>query len=148
MPARKVHLLSRQKMKRLITLTGFIVYSFFTSAQVKVDLIRKHGVLFIPCTVNGVAMEFVFDTGASDVLISEAEMNKLIKNGSVTDRDIIGTRQYQIANGDIIESTVVNIRNFDIGGVLVKNIPASVSIGLSAPMLLGTSTLERFGSFE
>ena len=42
---------------------------------------KINGVYQIPCKVNGIPMNFIFDTGATDVTISLVEAKFLIKQG-------------------------------------------------------------------
>ena len=90
-------------------------------------------------------MEFIFDTGASDITMSATEAMFLYKHGKLTDDDIIGTQQYRIADGSIIEGTVVNLRKVVIGNKVLNNVKASIVHNLSAPLLLGQSALSNFG---
>lgn len=51
----------------------------------------------------------------SDVSISLAEAVFMLKNGYLTKSDIKGSSYYQIANGDIVEGTTINLRTIKIG---------------------------------
>ncbi|MEX2568552.1 MAG: retropepsin-like aspartic protease, partial [Cyclobacteriaceae bacterium] len=66
-------------------------------------MIKQGGVYYVPCKINGVEMQFIFDTGASDIIMSATEASFLYKQGTLTDTDFIGTQQYRIANGDVEE---------------------------------------------
>lgn len=111
----------------------------------KVSMEKSNGVYFVPITINGVHMEFIFDTGASDITMSATEAMFLYKHGRLTDDDIIGTQQYRIADGSITEGTVVNLRKVVIGNKVLNNVKASIVHNLSAPLLLGQSALSNFG---
>ncbi len=108
---------------------------------------RKGGGTFeVPCTVNGLELKMFFDTGASDVTISSVEANFMLKNGQLSKDDIKGKKYYQIANGDIAEGTTVVLREVKIGDAVLHNVDASVVHSQKAPLLLGQSALERFGT--
>jgi aspartyl protease family protein len=109
---------------------------------------KRSGVYFIPCKINGSEMEFIFDTGASDITMSLTEATFLYKQGTLTDDDFIGTQQYQIANGEIEEGTVVKLKTVEIGNRTLYNVQASVVHNLQAPLLLGQSALNKFGKIS
>ncbi len=102
----------------------------------------------VKCSINGLALHFVFDTGASDVSISMVEATFMLKNGYLTDSDIIGNQRYMDANGDISVGTVVNLKHVDLGGLELSNIRATVVRNQKAPLLLGQSVLGRLGKIE
>ena len=104
------------------------------------------GTYEVPCSINGLPLKFIFDTGASDVTLSSVEANFMLKNDYLSIKDFRGNRKYLTANGSIAEGAVVHIREVQIGDVTLKNIEASVVKNQKAPLLLGQSVLERFGS--
>ena len=104
------------------------------------------GTFEIPCDINGLALRMIFDTGASDVTISSVEANFMFKNGYLSDKDIKGKRYYQIANGQFSEGTVITLREVKIGDTVLRNVDASVVKSQKAPLLLGQSAMERFGT--
>ena len=104
------------------------------------------GTFEIPCDINGLALRMIFDTGASDVTISSVEANFMLKNGYLSDKDIKGKRYYQIANGQISEGTTITLREVKIGDAVLRNVDASVVKSQKAPLLLGQSAMERFGT--
>lgn len=103
------------------------------------------GTYEVPCTINGLPLKFIFDTGASDVTISSVEANFMLKNDYLTMKDFKGSRKYITADGDISEGAVICIKEVLVGDVTLKNIEASVVKNQKAPLLLGQSVLERFG---
>src|SRR5690606_16059600 len=103
------------------------------------------GVYLIPAEVNGSNMDFIFDTGASSISISETEAIFLIKQGKITEEDILGKIQFQDATGNISEGTRINLKKVKIGNKTIYDVEASVVHNLEAPLLLGQSVLSRFG---
>lgn len=104
------------------------------------------GTFEIPCDINGLLLQMIFDTGASDVTISSVEANFMLKNGYLSDKDIKGKKYYQIANGQISEGTTITLREVKIGDAVLHNVDASVVKSQKAPLLLGQSAMERFGT--
>lgn len=105
----------------------------------------RAGVYEIPIEINSSKMNFVFDTGASDITISEVEAIFLLKQGTLTEEDIIGTEYYRIADGSISDGTVINLKTVKIGNKTLHNVKASVIHNMQAPLLLGQSALAQFG---
>lgn len=143
-------------MKRLFkdykrSTIGLMILLFFTSAgysQTIIKMEQQNGVYVMPCTVNGLPMKFIYDTGASDVSISLVEALFMLKNGHLNEEDLIGTQYYRLANGEITEGTAINLKKIEIGNLVLENVKASIVHALEAPLLLGQSALSRLGSIE
>ena len=113
----------------------------------EIEMTRKPGGTFeIPCDINGLQLQMIFDTGASDVTISSVEANFMLKNGYLSEKDVKGKKYYQIANGEISAGTVITLREVKIGDAVLRNVDASVVKSQKAPLLLGQSAMERFGT--
>jgi len=110
-----------------------------------VKMTKYGGIYEIPVKINGVNMDFIFDTGASGISISETEAMFLAKQGKITEEDIIGGIESIDALGNISEGTEINLREVQIGDRKLKNVQASVVHNAIAPILLGQSALSRFG---
>jgi aspartyl protease family protein len=106
---------------------------------------KSGGVYLIPAIVNGSNMDFIFDTGASDITISEVEALFLYRQETLTEDDFIGIQQYQIADGSISEGSIINLKTVQIGNKVLYNVKASIIHNTSAPLLLGQSALNQFG---
>ena len=104
------------------------------------------GVYEVACAINDLPLKFIFDTGASSVSISSVEASFMLKNGYLTEDDIKGKQYFSTATGEIHEGTIVRLREIKIGDAVLKNIDASVTHNQQAPLLLGQSVLERFGT--
>ena len=57
------------------------------------------GTYEVPCTINGLPLKFIFDTGASDVTLSSVETNFMLKNDYLNEKDFKGSRRYLTADG-------------------------------------------------
>lgn len=102
----------------------------------------------VKCNINGLPLFFVFDTGASDISLSNVEASFMFKNGYIKSQDIIGRQNYMTASGEIVEGTVINIRDVSLGKLSLKDVRASVQNNQNAPLLLGQSVLNRLGKIE
>lgn len=135
-------------MKKNYTLLVILsLVTYFSLGQVSVQMINKNGVSVIPCKVNGLDMDFIFDTGASDVSISLTEALYMHKHGQLLDFDIKSKEFYADATGKISEGTKIIIKEILVAGIKIENVDASVVNSLDAPLLLGQSAIRKFGRF-
>ncbi|MGN0187502.1 MAG: retroviral-like aspartic protease family protein [Paludibacteraceae bacterium] len=115
---------------------------------VEIPFTATNGVTKVDCTINGLPLNFVFDTGASDVTISQTEANFMFKNGYLSPRDVVGKQFYQTADGNISVGTTFVINHINFGGLELTGVRASVVENQKAPLLLGQTILKRLGKIE
>ena len=72
----------------------------------------------------------------------------MAKNDFLSSSDIIGKQNYQTADGNITEGTVINLKDVKLGSLHLNNIKASVVRNQAAPLLLGQSVLSKLGKIE
>lgn len=116
-----------------------------STSEVQMRKMRS-GVYEVPCTINDLPLKFIFDTGASTTTISSVEATFMLKNGYLKESDIRGKEYYSTATGEIHEGTVIRLREIKIGDAVLRNVDASVTHSQQAPLLLGQSVMERFGT--
>lgn len=114
----------------------------------EIPFTKEGGVCKVKCTINGLPLHFIFDTGATDVSISSVEATFMAKNDFLSSSDIIGKQNYQTADGNITEGTVINLKDVKLGSLHLNNIKASVVRNQAAPLLLGQSVLSKLGKIE
>ena len=108
-------------MKNLILLTLTLLYTVGGNSQTVIKMKKEGGVSVIPCKVNGLNLNFIFDTGASDVSLSLTEASFMLKNGYLSSSDIKGNQKYIDANGKISEGIKVIIKEVEIAGLKLYN---------------------------
>lgn len=111
----------------------------------KVRMRKEGGVYLVPITVNGLNLDFIFDTGASSISLSSAEAMVMLRQGKITQEDIVGQQQFQDATGSVSVGTIVLLRTVQIGDITLENVEASVVDNIQAPLLLGQTALAKFG---
>lgn len=114
----------------------------------EIPFTKEGGVCKVKCAINGLPLHFIFDTGATDVSISSVEATFMAKNDFLSSSDIIGKQNYQTADGNITEGTVINLKDVKLGSLHLNNIKASVVRNQVAPLLLGQSVLSKLGKIE
>lgn len=106
------------------------------------------GTYYLKASVNGLTMNFVLDTGASTVSLSQVESQFMLKNGYLSKADLRGESRYADANGNVNTGQIVNLSKIKIGDLEINNIKAGVVQNQKAPLLLGQSVLNNFGRVE
>jgi len=115
----------------------------------QIKLKAENGVYLIPIKLNNtITIDFVIDLGASDVSISPDIFWVLERAGKIQESDFIGSQTYHFADGSSAKSSVFNIKTIQIGNKVLKNVRASISNSLSAPLLLGQSALKKLDSYR
>ncbi len=136
-------------MKKLITLIVLLtLFGCKIEAQTKIKMLNEDGLSILPCKINGLDLNFIFDTGASDVSLSFTEALFMFKNGYLNDEDIIEKSKYSDASGNIGVNTVVNIKEIIIAGIKLTNVKAGIVDKLSAPLLLGQTAIRKLGVIQ
>ena len=118
-------------------------------AETLVPLIAgQGGSLRVPVQINGrLTIEFVLDSGSSDVSLPADIVRTLIRTGTATGADLVGDARYRYANGSEDTSARFVIHSLKVGGVTVTNVVGSISSSAGSP-LLGQTFLKRFRSWS
>lgn len=129
-------------------LAALLLFSLNCFSQTTIYMEKSFGVYMVPCTVNGVKLKFIFDTGASDVSISLTEALFMRKNGFLKSDDIKGKERYTDATGEISVGTKIILSKIEFAGLTLKNVEASIVNTLDAPLLLGQSAISKLGKIQ
>jgi clan AA aspartic protease (TIGR02281 family) len=118
------------------------------SLESRIPLLRMSGGLIAPVVINNsIKLNFVVDSGASDVSIPADVFSSLVRANTVSQTDITGARNYKNADGQVFQSQTFLIRSLKIGNIEAPKVQAKVSPA-NAPPLLGQSFLKRFKSWS
>ena len=101
------------------------------------------GHFHINAEVEGVRVKFMVDTGASSIVLNQADARKI----GVDVENLSYDRVYRTANGTTRGASVM-LKNMIIGGQVLNNIPASVNEGELDSSLLGMTFLDRLRSYK
>lgn len=102
----------------------------------------------IKASINDLPMDFILDTGCSDISISSVESDFMLKNGYLKESDFKGKTSYTNATGEIHTAKEIQIREIKLGDLTLHNLRASVIPNQKAPLLLGQNILTKFGKVE
>lgn len=105
--------------------------------------ISQDGHFYLNTRINGVAVRFMVDTGASDVTLSLEDAKKV----GIDVANLKFNKAYQTANGTSWGANVI-LRELMIGEVKFAEVSASVNNAKMGTSLLGMSFLRRFKKYE
>lgn len=132
--------------------------AYFKSFSAKIEEVKEspeniavkelNGVYTVPVELNDVLkINFIFDSGASDVSITPDIALTLIKAGTIKETDWLNGSYYKFADGSVAKSRRFKLNSVKIGNKTIKNVTCSISNSIDAPILLGQSVLNKFGKY-
>ena len=109
----------------------------------KISLIRMGGLFTVKVKIGLNSRNFIIDSGASDVCLTEELEKELIAQGVIAKNDYLTNGLYKTANGAIQECRRLKLKKLIVGTYTVLNVTASVGNN-DSPLLLGKSFLDKF----
>lgn len=100
----------------------------------------------IKITIAGIAKYFLFDTGASDLIINKELADELFSRGKLSKDNIIYETEYTLANNKTVKGKKVKIDNITIGDYTLNNVV--IGIIEDGSLLCGKSFLDKFSKWE
>ena len=101
------------------------------------------GHFYLTAYVNGKSVDFLVDTGATDVFLTAGDAKRVGFN-----LDLLTYNQpYEMASGTVHAATV-RLKEIRIGSIQARNVRGSVSPDDDEVSLLGMSFLNRLSGFE
>jgi len=126
---------------------GFLDQNSTLGAKHKIDLVIKHGCIYVPAAIGSVDLLLHFDTGASDVFLNQETLCQIDKNMILVGEGFLNKKPYLLADGSRVEYPCYIIKEFNFGGRIFTNVSCCVS-SERGPMLIGKSILNRFSSYS
>jgi len=106
------------------------------------------GAFVVPVVLNDVmTAKFIVDSGSADVSIPEDVASALMKLGTMTGADLLGSKIYMLADGSKVPSKIYRMASLRIGGMVMQNVTVRVAAEKSS-LLLGQSFLSRLKSWS
>jgi clan AA aspartic protease (TIGR02281 family) len=106
------------------------------------------GTYVVPVLINNaITLDFIVDSGASDVSIPADVVSTLVRTGTLKDSDFLGQKTYVLADGSTVPSQTFRIRSLKVGDKILENVYGSVASSQGS-LLLGQSFLSRFKSWS
>jgi len=119
-----------------------------SQAQGAVPIEAHDGAYAVPVLINGVLTEdFIIDSGSADVSIPAGVAAALIKSGTMSGSDLIGSKTYVLADGSRVPSETYRLSSLRVGDLVMHNVTVRVAAEKSH-FLLGQSFLSRLKSWS
>ena len=132
-------------MKTLL-LGAILITVSFSYSQTTVYFGNNYGVKVISCSLNGVDIDFVFDTGASSSTLSKKDYSKLVSQNG--EQEVVGRNSFEIASGDVVTSTTYIIDTLTIKDIALAKVKVDVLDSAVGSTLLGQNVFKRFKKYE
>jgi clan AA aspartic protease (TIGR02281 family) len=101
------------------------------------------GTFLVPVTINdAISLKFTIDSGAADVTIPSDVASTLVRAGTISSTDYVGSQTFVLADGSTIPSPEFRIRSLRVGNLVLRDVIASVT-GPNGSLLLGQTFLTR-----
>ncbi len=104
---------------------------------------QRDGHYYITADVNGAEIEFVVDTGATDLVLTRADARK----AGIPDSALVFAQTASTANGEV-RTAGIRLGEVAIGDITDQNVRAMVTEGQLDISLMGMGYLERFAKIE
>ncbi len=116
--------------------------SLVSSVELRLD--RHGGGYELPVRINSViTLNFMVDSGASEVTIPADVALTLLRTGTIQHTDFLPGKTFVLADGSELQSMRFVIRELSVDGCRVFNVPAAIA-PVTGSLLLGQSFLKRF----
>lgn len=104
---------------------------------------QANGHYYLTLKVNGTPVDFVIDTGATDIVLSHRDAERI----GLDLADLAYLGRAATANGQV-RTAPVRLAEVELGPIVDKNVQAWVNEGEMFGSLLGMSYLQRWGKIE
>ncbi len=122
--------------------------SIGAASRTVIPLKNDSGIFVVPVEINGaLTLDFVIDSGASDVSVPADVVSTLIRTKTIGPSDFVGQKTYVMADGSEAPSDVFVVRTLKVGNRVVQNVTARIA-SQKATLLLGQSFLRHFNSWS
>lgn len=107
-----------------------------------------NGVQTLPVILNGnFEIYAVYEEGAATITLSPDVAFSLYQTGTITENDWIQSNGYEFPDGTIVRKKF-KLKLLKIGNKSIYNVNCSISPYMEVAMIIGKTTLDRFGKFE
>ena len=100
----------------------------------------------VKITISGVSKYYLFDTGASDLIIDGETERELLLNGVLKRENYLNKTEYTLANNQTVKGQMVKVDNIVIGDYTLNNVV--IAIIDEGSLLCGKSFLDKFKKWE
>ncbi len=132
-----------------LVMIGAIVFLPRIAHGESIQLRQEGGTYLVPVRINGaITLDFLIDTGASEVTIPADVFLTLLRTHTVGENDFLGTGRFVLADGSERASKRFRLREVRVGNHTLSNVVANVAPVQSEYPLLGQSFLSKLSSWS
>ena len=103
----------------------------------------SNGHFYVPATLNGREVNFIADTGASDIFLTQEDAKKI----GISTYNLNYNLTYNTANGQV-KAAQTNVSRLAVGPITMQNISVSVSQNNGGVSLLGMTFFNQLSRYE
>lgn len=111
-----------------------------------IKVLNMRGMTFVKIKTGSMVQFWLFDTGATDMLINKEMESTLRKEGIINDSAYLGTGEYEMANGIVDTCRKYRIDNIRIGKFSINNVVVAVS-DKNKRIIAGRSLFNKFSNW-
>lgn len=112
-----------------------------------INVLNLNGMTYVKLKIGSLAKVWLFDTGASDLMIN-TDMEALLKKENILgEANYLGTGEYELANGAVDTCRRYRINGVQIGRFTVDNVIVSVS-EKGKRIIVGKALLNKFRNWS
>jgi hypothetical protein len=108
-----------------------------------INILSLNGLTYIKMKIGSDVQVWLFDTGASDLLVDAETEVKLKAENILSESNYLGTTQYEMANGMIDTCRRYRVNSVQVGAFTVDNVLLSVT-DKGKRLIVGKSLLNKF----
>ena len=108
-----------------------------------ISVLNLDGMTYLKVKIGNLVQVWLFDTGASDLLVDKETEEQLKKEGVISEANYLGTSEYEMANGTIDTCRKYKINKVQIGAYTINNINVAVT-DKGKRVIIGRTLLNKF----
>jgi hypothetical protein len=112
-----------------------------------INVLTLNGMTYVKIKVGSMVQVWLFDTGASDLLINTETEEALKAEKVLTRANYLGTAEYEMANGTIDTCRRYRLNGVQIGNFTVNNVVVAVS-EKARRIIVGKALLNKFRNWS
>lgn len=122
-----------------------LIFSLCGMAQITIPMEVVGNSNYITAKIESRQIRFVFDTGATSIVLPYNEFLILKKTGKII---VEGATKVRVADGTAHDAYTYKIPDIDLGGIHINNVIATSIIGVNGPALFGMSAINKLGNYK
>jgi clan AA aspartic protease (TIGR02281 family) len=112
-----------------------------------VQLKKDKGLYIVKVSIGGKEVNYILDSGASEMSINKSMEEYLKSIGSIRASDYLPSGSFSMADGSTKEFRRVKLASVNVGELVINLVSANI-VADGQPLLLGKSFLDRFSSWK